>query len=197
MRIGWIGMALLALNGHARGGEFTVHVSMDSAAGTYAAKRIAASVFAQAGVRIVWRTAEAPIAGPFSLHIHMSESTPDELLPGALAVAYPYGGCTRSIAVFRDRIRLLSVRGEREPALLAYVLIHEITHVLQGIDRHSDAGIMKARWNEDDRAAIFASRLRFDEEDTFLMRKALGEGGPCRTLTVTARSAAGTARRPE
>jgi hypothetical protein len=28
--------------------------------------------------------------------------------------------------------------------VLAHVLVHEITHILQGIDRHSESGVMKS-----------------------------------------------------
>lgn len=34
--------------------------------------------------------------------------------------------------------------------LLAYVFVHETAHILQGINRHSDFGIRKARWGDDD-----------------------------------------------
>ena len=38
--------------------------------------------------------------------------------------------------------------------LLAHVLVHEITHVLEGVDRHTGQGVMKARWTEDDLALM-------------------------------------------
>ena len=54
------------------------------------------------------------------------------------------------IGVFYDRI--YEARGTAPlPRLLAHVIARpRITHVLQGIDRHSDDGVMKARWDDRD-----------------------------------------------
>jgi hypothetical protein len=44
-------------------------------------------------------------------------------------------------------------------------LVHEISHVLQGTNRHSETGVMKARWNQEDYDAIdpvFGTMADFD-----------------------------------
>jgi hypothetical protein len=61
----------------------------------------------------------------------------------------------------------------RVPNLLAHVLVHEITHLIQGINRHSDRGVMKARWDEDDYEQMRSRRLAFTEYDIRLIRLGL------------------------
>jgi hypothetical protein len=56
---------------------------------------------------------------------------------------------------------------------LAHVLAHEITHMLQGTDRHSDSGIMKARWNSEDYFEMLRTPLSFTEADVQLIRRGL------------------------
>jgi hypothetical protein len=36
------------------------------------------------------------------------------------------------------------------------VLVHEVSHILEGVSRHSDSGVMKARWTGNDFALGFA-----------------------------------------
>ena len=109
------------------------------------------------------------------LRIELLEHVAADRSPGSLAISYPYGGCSKSIVVFFDRVRALAGRTDYEPALLGYVLAHEITHVLQRVDRHSSAGVMKAQWDADDRAAIFERRLRFEPIDLELLQALNGQ----------------------
>jgi hypothetical protein len=53
------------------------------------------------------------------------------------------------------------------------VLAHEITHILQGISRHSASGVMKARWTINDFAGMSIHPLRFEEEDVDLIYEGL------------------------
>jgi hypothetical protein len=53
--------------------------------------------------------------------------------------------------------------------VLAHVLVHEITHVLEGIARHSASGIMKARWEGADYERIYFAPLPFAGEDLRLI----------------------------
>ena len=75
--------------------------------------------------------------------------------------------------------------------------MHEITHVIQGVNRHSEAGVMKAHWNAEDRAAIYERRLGFEEWDVHLMRKGLAAGWCGDTASVTGRSESRTVFHPE
>jgi hypothetical protein len=170
MKLGWMAAALLAAGGRAQAVEVTASIVTKGPACTYGAKKIASSIFRKAGVTVAWR-AQNVSAPPVCLVIELEEQTPDERLPGALGVSHPYQGCSQHITVFLDRVRARSGRPYREAALLAYVLVHEIAHVLQGTDRHSNAGIMKARWTDEDYAAILERRLAFLDEDVLLMRR--------------------------
>jgi hypothetical protein len=59
------------------------------------------------------------------------------------------------------------------PCLLAHVLVHEITHLLEGIDRHSESGVMKAHWSSDDTLEMAWKPLAFTEEDKYLIHRGL------------------------
>jgi len=53
--------------------------------------------------------------------------------------------------------------------VLAHVLVHEITHVLEGVARHSASGIMKARWEGADYERMHFAPLPFAGEDLRLI----------------------------
>ena len=65
------------------------------------------------------------------------------------------------------------MRTKHAPLLLSYVLVHEITHILQGIDGHSWVGIMKARWDDDDLFEMNRERLQFTPQDVSLIYRGL------------------------
>jgi hypothetical protein len=84
-------------------------------------------------------------------------STPKTFHPGALAYALPYEGV--HIEVFYDRIA--QADPDLVPSLMAHVIVHEITHILQGIDRHSTGGIMQAVWGSSDYIQMKRGQLRY------------------------------------
>jgi hypothetical protein len=92
------------------------------------AKALASEMFAGIGVRIDWRSGQpaASSATAGAIAIELVTETPGTFLPGALAYAQPYEGV--HIQVFYDRIKYKPAPAE----LLAHVLVHEITHILQG-----------------------------------------------------------------
>jgi hypothetical protein len=75
--------------------------------------------------------------------------------------------------------------------VLAHVLVHEITHVLEGIDRHSATGIMKAHWNYNDYLEMRRKPLPFAHEDVNLIYDGLKAPrvAPAAMLTRVARAA--------
>jgi hypothetical protein len=189
--------ALLSLPANAAPPDVTVYFASKGATVTFAAQKIADSVFQKAGITVAWETRTPPrTALPgISMRVDLAEDTPAEYLPGALAVAYPYA-CTRRITVFTDRVRALAPRPDLESALLGYVLAHEITHVLQGLERHSEEGVMKAGWSIIDRTKIFSRQLTLLDEDTLLMRQGMA-AGCAQPVTLTGRSESGIAVRPD
>jgi hypothetical protein len=88
-----------------------------------------------------------------------------------MAYAMPYlEGGTR-IYVFVDRVAAMVPAG-RVGTLLGHVLVHEITHGLEGISRHSPRGVMKAHWDTPDFRAMEVRPLPFDEQDVLLIHAA-------------------------
>jgi hypothetical protein len=100
------------------------------------------------------------------IQIQLKTGVPAERFPGGLAFARPYEGV--HIQVFVDRMRKMVVP-KTVPVLLAHVLVHEITHILQGINRHSAKGIMKAAWEREDFQKMCWKPLTFTEKDIRLI----------------------------
>jgi len=147
----------------------------------YQAQERAAKAFAEVGVRIEWRTGTPPATQPErepAIVIQLAEKTPADYLPGALAFAKVYEGV--HITVFWDRI-------ERQPrfappvVVLAHVLVHEITHILQGVNRHSESGVMKSRWTAEDHRAMASKPLPFTPLDVELIQHGLDSRSDART----------------
>jgi len=146
-------------------------VCMDGAPGPEptVARMTVSQMFAGIGVAIDWHTQMADCPAD-ALKISLSNKTPETLRPGALAYALPYEGT--HIVVFYDRIqRMGSLRSA--PRVMAHVMAHEITHILEGIVRHSESGVMKARWSDDELRAMARKPLAFASEDVDLIYRGL------------------------
>ncbi|MCC6391759.1 MAG: hypothetical protein IT167_14260 [Bryobacterales bacterium] len=91
----------------------------------------------------------------------------DEPPQGGIAVAQPYEGSW--IQVRYNRVKWAAKNPVFTSTLLGYVMAHEIAHNLQGIARHSDTGIMKARWSAEEYTRITVHELRFDPHDVHLI----------------------------
>lgn len=99
--------------------------------------------------------------------------TPASDFSKALGVALPLDG--RHAWVFYDRVRRSTQDDRQTSALLAHVMAHEIAHVLQGIVRHSDEGILKARWSPTDVSRMADFPLMFTSADAILIRRGVEE----------------------
>ena len=135
------------------------------------AQVIASKMFRNIGLKLEWHE-----AGHFCrthkgqvIAITVSTQTPRTLLPGALAYALPYEGV--HIEVFYDRMD--HADADLLPYLLAHVLVHEITHILQGVNTHSGSGIMKAHWERDDCSHMATKPLGFTDADVNLINTGL------------------------
>jgi hypothetical protein len=168
MRVLLAGCVLWA--GVAHAADVTVRLTAAMPSSAFQAKAVVGEMFRAIGVDVGWNG-----RGGVEIEIHLSADTPDRLRPGALAVSYPYGSGS-AVTVFYDRLlRLAEKSGTPERMLLAHVLAHEIAHVLERIDRHSDSGIMKAQWTREDLAEMARHPLPFDVEDVDLIRLGLGK----------------------
>ena len=152
--------------------ERTVTVCMEGAVVSPAsvqAQKIASGMFVAIGVTLEWRRGlkDCP---PKGIRISLGDQTPTSLKPGAIAYALPYEG--EHIRVFYDRVSRAATRS-LVPRLLAHVLVHEITHILQGVDRHSDSGIMKDHWDSSDFHSMAWKPLYFEPRDVDLIYRGL------------------------
>ena len=142
----------------------------------YHAQSIAAEIYSRIGVRLRWRRASMPKPGRSKGLAHctilmdFSWNTPSNLHPGAMAVSNPYLVGNTCVTVFMDRLKLV---GEQNPTasafLLGHILAHEIGHVLQGIRRHSDGGVLKEHWSVADIRRMQVEPLRFTDHDAALI----------------------------
>ena len=134
------------------------------------AKAQASRMFGRIGVRVEWRSLGHATPPTDALVVDMVEQSSNSECAGALACAKPYEGI--HIRVFYDRFARV-VPQSMVPALLGHVLVHEITHILQGINRHSDSGVMKARWDAHDYAQMTCRTLPFTPNDVALIERGL------------------------
>ena len=152
------------------------------------ARVLASEMFSGIGVTIAWRNPRGCPAE--AILISLTDETPENLSRGTLAYALPYEGV--HIRVFYDRIRRYGP--ELAPRLLAHVLVHEITHILQGIARHSASGVMKAYWRFDDYHTMLVKPLRFEGEDIDLIRRGLAARAARTTVSMNTVAASVTAQ---
>jgi hypothetical protein len=143
------------------------------------------AIFARAHVRIDWRDrGNCPAE---AVRIGVSETAPRSAPPDALAWAMPFEGV--HIRVFLDRVQ---GRGAlMAPHVLAYVMVHEITHLLQGTDYHSKLGIMKEHWDYSDFRLMTTASLAFTPFDIELIERGLE--GRVRRAAASGRTPGSTA----
>jgi hypothetical protein len=140
-----------------------IGVGLDFAFVKLRAQRLATQIFANVGVTIDWRSSVACPGN--ALRISFSSNTPPNLFPNALARARPFEGI--HIEVFYDRVRETHVAPDR---LLAHVLVHEITHMLQRSNGHAQSGMMKVCWEREDFLAMRENTLSFTPVDLELIQ---------------------------
>jgi hypothetical protein len=170
-------VALAAVAGMVAKAERNVTVYVNNDLNThgvlYPARQMAAQAFAEAGVRIDWRHGRpsgVESERDLVIMVSLADRTPADYLPGALAGAQVYEGV--HITVFWDRIES-QARLAPVTVVLAHVLVHEVTHILQGINRHSESGIMKSQWTLDDYYAMARKPLPFTPLDLELIQRGL------------------------
>lgn len=131
------------------------------------AEGLANKMFRAANVEIEWRNGlGSHVARPDEVVVTLVRSGQAQFSSKALAWALPYEGTHIEVAYDRVKEAPLSV----QPNLLAHVLVHEITHILQGISRHAPTGVMKAHWDGADYKAISMESLPFTAHDIALIQ---------------------------
>ena len=130
------------------------------------AEGMATRMFAGIGIHLVWRCGKLPAKGGSRfIGIKLMAHAPHAYDLSVLADALPYEGV--HIRVFYDRIA--SFDQKLQPVVLAHVMVHEITHILEGISRHSATGIMRAQWITDDHRMMMRNPQPFAQEDVELI----------------------------
>jgi hypothetical protein len=138
-----------------------------------------AGIFKHAGLRVRWTGEKRPGTPdcPRVITVAIATAAPDHMPPGVLAAT-----CLRtgSINVYYDRIaQAMQARPKFGAALLSNIFAHEIAHVLQSVNRHSDTGILKAHWSRDDFLMMLNHQLAFTPLDVALIRA--GATSSCRS----------------
>jgi hypothetical protein len=137
-------------------------------------QRLATAMFKRIGVDLEWRLGQsARSPSEQRLVIELLTQIPENFHRGALAFSGLYRGV--DITVFYSRVHDIGVHSRFTALLLAHVLVHEITHVLQGTARHSEAGIMKARWTLADFDEMEQGPLSFTRQDVDLIHDGLAQ----------------------
>ncbi len=155
-------------------------------AGVEDAEASASRLLRAAGVKLEWHAGLSFCKGKRdqAITVTLSTKAPKNLHPGALAYALPFEGV--QIHAFYDRIAVADP--ELFQPLLTYTLVHEIGHILQGVDRHSNSGIMKALWTPSEHELMKRGQLTFTKLDVELIQDGLAARASRRaagTLAVT------------
>lgn len=151
----------------------TVTVCMEAGMGSDfipQAKMLAAKIFAGVGVAIRWHTGLSSCPAR-AFQVSVTDDTPAAFHPGALAYSMPLEGI--HIRILYDRVVTIAPDQPLLTPLMAHVLVHEITHMIEGVCRHSETGVMKASWNSDDYAEMRRKLMPFAPEDAALIDAAL------------------------
>jgi hypothetical protein len=159
------------------GVDRNIAVCMEMGSDTFTvlrAQATATKMFSSIGVTIQWHRAGLSCP-PDAIQIGLDTGTARNFFPGALAYARPYEGT--HIRIFYDRVQTLAPPVRLGP-ILALVIVHEITHIVQGVSRHSDRGVMKAHWDQDDYEQMARKPLEFTEEDVDLVYRGLNSRKP-------------------
>lgn len=150
------------------------------------AEAIATRMFAGIGLNLRWRERRPGRSGEAAgsacaagrtkeIGVRMAARKPASASSEAFAYANPYAREDEQITVFYGELHEATRHQPRiEPTVLAHVLAHELTHVLQGVARHSEAGLMQPHWTLRDYSAMERSPLEFTAEDADLVHRGLG-----------------------
>ena len=182
MKAYWvIGIAMAAgLSADAEECNVTVYVSADLNGAAILQRAVirAAAMFREIGVAVRFRNgavrandANDACGAPIMLEIdsQAGDQRPSE---HTLAYATPYSKAGTCIHVLLDRVAI-GRNPYFETVLLAHVLAHEITHVLEQVARHSADGVMKAHWDRRDKEDMKSHSLPFAAIDVELIHSGI------------------------
>jgi hypothetical protein len=153
-------------------------------------EKVATAIFESVGIEVVWMdcSVSRPLsrvspacesdAGPAGLvmrilprHMASKLTARDEPLGSAQICTESEPAC--ELNVFYFRVDELAVKGYRADRVLAYVIAHEVAHVLLG-PGHSQEGILRGEWTRDDLQRIsWGLALDFTKDQSLQLRNAV------------------------
>lgn len=139
-------------------------------------EQTAAQIFSSIGVALRW---SCDASARNSILIRVAARVPKHFRAGAMAFALPFARDGVRITVFYDRLEpILAEHIEYADSILGHVLAHEIAHVLERVDAHGEAGLMRARWNESDFTSMKFNAFHFAPEDAQNIRESVEKDLP-------------------
>ena len=153
------------------------------------ARGVVEQIYSEIGIRVIWRDRRAP-DGCTKQPLHrqivvaMLPSAPIGKSTEAWAFANPYSTKGPCVMLLMDRVYPAIKKNPLHAGyLLGHVLAHEMGHVLEGIARHSETGVMKQYWSLQETFNMAQKRLGFTTHDAELIYAAFGTAAPLQTDT--------------
>lgn len=181
-----------------------VHNSAGVPANTLSqAERTASSIFKEAGVNVDWVNCGLPAVAAqitascriteFPKHLQLTIARRSKNLTDSIfGISYQGedgNGCYSDV-FFEPAEELHERLHVNLGMLLGHVVAHELGHLLLGTNSHSDTGIMRPHWNEQDLANASQGELRFTRTQGQTMREKVA-ASLCRTQRAFVASASG------
>ena len=128
------------------------------------AKEIAARIYRDAGVAILWRDHSNPATGATELFVRIVRRSLN--LPGDdFGIAFVGGdGWGVQADIFYSGIEQLTNDTSASAAqIMGHVMAHELGHLFLGMNSHSSLGIMQAHWTDQQLRLMSKGILKFDK----------------------------------
>jgi hypothetical protein len=140
------------------------------------ARVTASRILQAAGVRIRWadQKSAAQSDPTETIDVRFLYSPRVGHTSKALAEAAPFAASGIRITVFFDRVlRVFDSHYAPDGFILGHVLAHEIGHVLLKMENHSQTGLMKARWTQNDFQQMRWKKLDFTPDAVVVIQQNL------------------------
>jgi hypothetical protein len=142
------------------------------------AQQIVANVYSVAGIQVRWQESNNPsTCQPAQITVVINPDATRGSTRTALGISFPLVGEGGRAGVFYSRIERVS----RDPTIglgasvaevLAYVMVHEIGHLVLNWTTHSRDGIMRTNWTLVEFAAMRGGKLFFAAAEASALRRA-------------------------
>lgn len=135
-------------------------------------RSLVSAIYSQIGVNLTWQagSSECGQSPRTTVKVRWAKRAPANSPPGTLAASHPFEPSESLITIYEVPLQQFLNRYANAPDIvLSYVLAHELAHVMQGLDHHSDSGIMKANWSYGEYHRMLSRNLTFTAEDVELI----------------------------